>query len=372
MKASLAVSTVPRAPENASRPAALRGRARPASPARWAIVSASLVVLAAGMHAAATLVSAVALTVLLATVLVPLLRAVRRWGLPSWLATTVVVVPVLGLGALLVFYLMLSLTQLYEQLPRYAVQLAAAAEQLSLAIWGDSHQLGALVGSVAVRPEQLVQPAMAVVSGLLDASNNLLLMLFLLLYLCADAERLPARLGAALGPDHPLLARLRALTASLRDYMLINGAIGLVVALARTALLLAMGVDFAVLWGVWSLLLTYVPTVGYPLALLPPTAIAFVQHGWPSAALVVVGYGVINTLAYNVLMPRYQGKSLDLSPFVVVVSLFFWGIVLGAMGALLAVPLTLVLRSILASSEETRWLADLMADASGEPAVDAG
>jgi len=366
------VSVVTEAPQMASGPTALRGRSRPASPARWAIVGASLVILAAGMHAAATLVNAVVLTVLLATVLVPLLRSARGRGLPSWLATTVVVVPVLGLGALLVGFLTVSLSQIYEQLPRYAAQLSATAEQLSLAWWGDAQHLAALVNSFAVRPDQLVQPATAAVSGLLDASNNLLLMLFLLLYLCADAERLPARLGAALGPDHPLFARMKELNDGLRDYMLINGAIGLVVALARTALLLAMSVDFAILWGVWSLLLTYVPNVGYPLALLPPTVIALVQHGWQSAALVFVGYGVINTLAYNVLMPRYQGKSLDLSPFVVVVSLIFWGIVLGAMGALLAVPLTLALRSILESSEQTRWLADLMADSSSDSAVIAG
>jgi len=181
-------------------------------------------------------------------------------------------------------------------------------------------------------------------------------------------ERLPARLGAALGPGHPMFARLQELNDSLRAYMLINGAIGLVVALARTGLLLALGVDFAVLWGVWSLLLTYVPTVGYPLALVPPMLLAFVQYGWQSAALVFVGYGVINTLAYNVLMPKYQGKRLDVSPFVVVVSLVFWGIVLGAMGALLAVPLTLVVRSILATSQQTRWLADLMAGESSDPA----
>jgi predicted PurR-regulated permease PerM len=355
-----------------SRPPTLQGSSRPVSPARWAIVGASLVILAAGMHAAATLVNAVVLTVLLATVLVPLLRSVRRLGLPAWLATTVVVVPVLGLGALLVGFLMLSLGQIYEQVPRYALQLSAIAEQLSLAWWGDAHQLAALVDSFAVRPDQVVQPATAAIVGLLDACNNLLLVLFLLLYLCADAERLPARLGAALGADHPLFARLKALNDGLRDYMLINGVIGIVVALARTGLLLTLGVDFAGLWGVWSLLLTYVPTVGYPLALLPPAVIAFIQHGWESTALVVAGFGVINVVAYNMLMPRYQGRSLDLSPFVIVVSLIFWGIILGAMGALLAVPLTLVLRTILESSEQTRWLADLMTGESSGAAGSTG
>src|SRR2546421_3160308 len=100
---------VSQAPRMASRSPAPRGGSRPVSPARWAIVGASLVILAAGMHAAASLVSAVVLTVLLATVLVPLLRSVRGLGLPSWLATIVVVVPVLGLGVLLVGYLMVAL-----------------------------------------------------------------------------------------------------------------------------------------------------------------------------------------------------------------------------------------------------------------------
>src|SRR5947208_2379228 len=123
---------VSQAPGIAPHAQLLRGGSPPVSPARWAIVGASLVILAAGMHAAASLVSAVVLTVLLATVLVPLLRAARGRGLPSWLATTVVVVPVLALGALLVGFLMVSLGQIYEQLPRYAVQLSTTAEELSL------------------------------------------------------------------------------------------------------------------------------------------------------------------------------------------------------------------------------------------------
>jgi AI-2 transport protein TqsA len=340
--------------------------------AQWVVVGAGLVILAAGMHAAATLVNAVVLTALLAAVLVPLQRQVRQFGLPRWLATFVVSVPIVALGAAMVSFLTVSLNQIQAQLPFYADRLAAAVAQLSLSFWGDEHYLASLVDSFTIRPDQVLQPASAIVGGLLDASNNLFLMLFLLLYACEDAERLPGRLHAALGPNPPLVARVQRLEASLRDYMVINGVIGLIVALARTALLWAMGVDFALLWGVWSLLLTYVPTIGYPLAVVPPTLIAFLQYGWPSALLVMAGYGVINTVAYNVLMPRYQGKSLDLSPFVVVVSLIFWGIILGAMGALLAVPLTLVVRSVLESSDQTRWLADLMAGESSKLPGDAG
>jgi predicted PurR-regulated permease PerM len=144
--------------------------------------------------------------------------------------------------------------------------------------------------------------------------------------------------------------------------VLINGQVGLLVAVVRTGLLLALGVDFALLWGVWSLLLTYVPTIGYPLAVLPPTLLALVDRGPITALMVFVAFGVVNTVVYNLLQPRWAGASLDVSPLVVIVSLFVWGIILGAMGALLAIPLTLMTITLLESSEQTRWLAALMRD----------
>jgi AI-2 transport protein TqsA len=332
-----------------------------ASPAaEFLLYGACVVLVAAGMHAAATLVSALTLSIVLATVLAPILRRLHAAGLPGWLAGLVVLVPVVVLGVLFVGFLIQSLSELNEKVPGYVTRLATFAALLSERLLGDPDALHRLVPAMAPQPTQLVSLATSVLSGALQATNDLLLVLFVLLYACLEAESFPVRLRAIVGPTSGLPRRLNALAGELRAFVVINGQAGLLVAAVRTGVLLVLGVDFALLWGAWSLLLTYVPTIGFPLAVLPPTLLALVDHDLSTALVVFVAFGVINTAVYNVLQPKWAGESLNISPLVVLVSLMFWGIVLGAVGALLAVPLTTMVITLLESSEQTRWLAALM------------
>jgi predicted PurR-regulated permease PerM len=344
-----------------------------ASPAAQALLyGACIVVVAAGMHAAATLVNALVLAVVLATVLEPILRRLQAAGLPGWLAGLVVLVPVVAVGALFVGFVWQSLSELNAKIPGYAVRLDAFAALASERFLGDPAGLDRLLPTLVPQPAQIASLATTALGGALQATNDLLLVLFVLLYACLEAERFPARLQAVAGPTSDLPWRLQSLAGELRAFVVINGQTGLLVAVARTGLLWALGVDFALLWGAWSLLLTYVPTIGFPLAVLPPTLLALVDRGPLTALAVLVVFGAINTVAYNWLQPRWAGESLNVAPLVVLVSLFFWGIVLGAMGALLAVPLTMMVITLLESSEQTRWLAALMRarppDAAGPPA----
>ncbi|HZS00806.1 MAG TPA: AI-2E family transporter [Chloroflexota bacterium] len=332
-----------------------------ASPAAQALLyGACVVVVAAGMQAAATLVSALVLAVVLATVLAPILRRLRAAGLPGWLAGLVVLAPVVLVGVLFVGFLVQSLSELNAKVPGYVTRLTTFAALVSARVSGDPETLQRLLPALAPQPSQIVGLATVALGGALQATNDLLLVLFVLLYACLEADSFPARVQAVVGPTSDLPRRLSALAAELRAFVVINGQTGLLVAVARTGVLLALGVDFALLWGAWSLLLTYVPAVGYPLAVLPPTLLALVDRGLGTALVVFLVFGIINTVVYNVLQPRWAGESLNISPFVVLLSLFVWGIVLGAMGALLAVPLTTMVITLLESSEQTRWLAALM------------
>jgi predicted PurR-regulated permease PerM len=90
--------------------------------------------------------------------------------------------------------------------------------------------------------------------------------------------------------------------------------------------------------------------------MIPPVLIAWVTLSVPTAAIVFVGYVVINGSVENLIKPRIMGQGLNLSPLVVFVSLFFWGWLLGAIGAILAVPLTMTILSVLDSFEATRWI----------------
>lgn len=129
----------------------------------------------------------------------------------------------------------------------------------------------------------------------------------------------------------------------------------------ETAMLLLLGVDFALLWGVLSFLFSFVPYIGFIISFLPPALFALLEFDLTRAAEVVVGYITINTLVDNVLTPKVMAKGLNLSPLVVILSVLFWSWVMGPPGAVLSVPMTLMVKKlVLESSEESRWLAVLM------------
>jgi predicted PurR-regulated permease PerM len=144
---------------------------------------------------------------------------------------------------------------------------------------------------------------------------------------------------------------------------------GLAAAVLDIILLLAVGVDFAIFWGVLSFLLSFLPNIGFIIALTPPTMLALIEFGFTRALFVLAGYILINFVMDNIIKPRFVGGRLDLSPLVVVLSLLFWGWLLGPMGALAAVPLSIGARFLFESFEESRWLAHLMSDAGPRPAV---
>ena len=124
--------------------------------------------------------------------------------------------------------------------------------------------------------------------------------------------------------------------------------------------LAAVGLEYAVVWGFLAFALSYIPYVGFWLAVIPPMLIAWSELGLASAVIILIGAVIINIFAENVLFPQAAGKGLRLSPTVVFVSLVVWGFVLGSLGALLAVPLTLALMMFLQYFDETRWISTLL------------
>lgn len=120
------------------------------------------------------------------------------------------------------------------------------------------------------------------------------------------------------------------------------------------------GIDYALLWGVLAFLLNFVPNIGSIIAAVPAVLLALIQLGPFSALMTAMGYLIANMVMGNIIEPRYMGKGLGLSTLVVFLSLVFWGWVLGPVGMLLSVPLTMLMKIALESSDETRWLAILM------------
>jgi predicted PurR-regulated permease PerM len=186
------------------------------------------------------------------------------------------------------------------------------------------------------------------------------LIFILAIFLLLEAGTLTAKMAAAFGEGHVHLETFRQLFEDINRYLVIKTWISLLTGLLAGVLCAAAGVDFPVLWGVLAFVLNYVPNIGSIVAAIPPTLLALLRLGSGASLAVAAGYVVINTVLGNMVEPRVMGNGLGLSPFVVLLSLVFWGWVLGPIGMLLSVPLTMAVKIATESSDQTRWIAVLL------------
>jgi predicted PurR-regulated permease PerM len=143
-----------------------------------------------------------------------------------------------------------------------------------------------------------------------------------------------------------MMASYHLLGKDVRKYVSIVSLSGLIVAVGNTILLFVLGVDFAILWGVLSFFLNFVPNLGFIFSLIPPAMLALIAFGWQKALIVVAGFFIINSVSENVIKTRFMAKGLDVSLLLIIISLLIWTWALGPMGTILGVPLTLVLYRI--------------------------
>jgi predicted PurR-regulated permease PerM len=189
---------------------------------------------------------------------------------------------------------------------------------------------------------------------------NGFLILLTVIFMMLEVTSLPAKLKKMFRNPDESIKRIQSVAQNINKYMALKTTLNICNALLVTIFLYFMGVDYYLLWGLLAFILNYIPTIGSFFALLPPALLALVQFGFIEAAVVVIGFIIINTLIGNIIEPRFMGKGLGLSTLVVFLSLIFWGWVLGPIGMLLSVPLTITIKIALDSSEETRWLAVLL------------
>ena len=341
---------------------------RPVAAARGGLVVtlAAVVVVIAGIKAAAAILIPFLLALFIAIVLAPAQRWLVALGLPQALALGLLIVGLLLFGLLFAALLGSSLEQFSRAMPHYQERLRAGTAWLLQ--WFSSH-------GIAVSREVLFDTldpgkAMRLIAGLLGGLGSVLtngfLILMTVVFLLAEASALPAKWRQAFATPDRSLADAAEVVVSINRYMAIKTLFSLLTGGLVSLWLSWLGVDFPVLWGVLAFLLNFVPNIGSVIAAVPAVLLALVQLGWWPSLLVVAGYLAINVLVGSILEPRYMGRGLGLSTLVVFLSLVFWGWLLGPVGMLLSVPLTITAKIALASREQTRWLAIMLGPATAE------
>ena len=304
--------------------------------------AACTVVVLAGVRSVSSLLNPVLMAGFLALLLQPLLNRMRRLG--GFAVALVVLVVVLG-GLALVGFIGVSLRQLALEVPRYQDRLESMVDTVVRELAGRGINAAAYVESAVTGPA--VTGTLLNVSGAVASSfGAFVLTVFIFAFMLGGMWEMERRASLQARDHSPMAARFLGFSSTIRGYMAVRSLLGLAAAVLNFLLLLILGVDYAILWAVLSFLLSFVPNIGFVLSMIPPLLLALLSSGWVSALMVFIGYQVINTLLDNVIGPRFIGRQMKISALVSFLSVIFWAWVLGPTGAILSVPLTVLIQDL--------------------------
>jgi AI-2 transport protein TqsA len=340
-------------------------QATPSGIPRWLLLLAGLAaatVAVAGLRAVAWLVAPVFLALVVVIAVSPVQRWLRRIGTPSWLATTVLLILVWAVLLSFVALLVLSIAQMAALLPDYA----GRAEVLINDVVNRLNDAGIVSGQLSDLVEQidysqLVGVATGLLAGLTDAASTLVLLLTALIFVAIESSGFGRRM-ALVGAERPHLpVALSLFTQGTRSYLLVSTVFGAIVALGDWIALSIIGIPAAGIWGLLAFVTNYVPNIGFVLGVVPPALLGLLAGGWGELIAVVAVYALLNFVVQTLIQPRFVGDSVGLSMTVTFIALLFWGWVLGALGALLAIPLTLLVNALLVDVDPRgHWLDALL------------
>ncbi len=312
---------------------------------RFVLGVACTVIILAGVRAASAILAPLLLSLLLAYAAVPFPKwLMRRFKLHKTAAIILTAVAVAAFGLYLLVALDLATLRIAAKLPIYEERLANLYQQIDGYL--NAHNITAPSLSVknVLTPERLREISRAVLpeAGAI-ISNGILIGVLAFLFVIEMAGEIGDQVG-------PLAEKLSYYGSDARSYVTITAKTAGINALINLVFLVVMGVDTPVVWSFLYFFLDFIPTLGYVIALLPPTLVTLLMYGWKRALLVAGGLIVSNLIVDNFVTPIFMKHAVGISFLEITLSLVGWAFLLGLTGAILAIPLTLSLRKFLAKN----------------------
>ncbi len=335
------------------------------------ITAAAFVIIIAGMRAAEGIIVQFLISAFIAIICAPPLFWMQRKGVSTITAIIVIVFGIVIAGFLITTVVGTSLNDFSRDLPSYQARLQVKTAELLE--WME--QQGVDINKEGLLAVINPGSAMSLVGGLLAKVGSMLTNAFLILitviFILFEAAGFSIKLRVALNNPDSSLGGFETFFKNINRYMALKTLTSIATGVAVGLLLTFLGVDYPLLWGLLAFMLNYVPSIGSIIAAVPAVLLALVQLGPGSAIFTGIGFLVINTTIGSIIEPKVMGRGLGISTMVVFLSLVFWGWVLGPIGMLLSVPLTMTVKIALDSSDNTRWLAVLLgSEAAAEKALE--
>ncbi len=305
----------------------------------------------------APVVASMGLGLFLAALAAPLFTWLEERGRSAALALTMTIGVVLAIGLGLVILTLAGAAALTEGVATYSDQLQSRYPDMA-----DPTVARTAAGALAriLPPDVLSDALKAVARILVEVGQSLIFAVIVAALLLLDGQRLSRLVAGGIGSEGPVFRETPGIARAAVTYFAVRIRINIVTAFALLVLMLILGIDDALLWAVAAFFLSFVPYLGLVLAMIPPAILAFAESGLLATTVFVVGGTALNLIAENVLEPTLTGRALSLSTWVVFTMFFFWVWLIGPVGALLSMPITVLVVLVLQHNERTQWIAALL------------
>lgn len=313
---------------------------------------AAAVVVVLGARELAWLIGPVFLALVIVLLVHPLHTWLRHKKVPEGAALVALLLAIFGVLVVLGTIMVLAIGRLVSVLPEYAAEADGLVNDLRefLVAQGISREsVSALLANVSV--SAVVQALIPLLSGVAGLVMNAIFLLSLMLFLGIDATGALGRLSAVNRLRPRLGEAFRIFSANTRRFLGVTTIFAVITGFADTLLLLWLDIPLAILWGLLAAICNYIPYVGFVIGLVPPAILALLIGDWPLMVIVIIAFILLNSLFTSLIQPYFVGDAVGVSMPVTLVALVFWGWVLGPLGAILAIPLTLLVKAVLVDTD---------------------
>ncbi len=321
-----------------------------------------VVILGTGIRGAAGIVAPTMLSLVLTIAVLPVGAWARRHGWPSWLATLLALVAAYAILLVLLVGTIICLVKLVDLLPQYTKDAQNLTDQFH--DWLSGLGLGTETTSDAlkkVQPGNVADLLAGVLSAILGALGGLFFLVTVMFFFVVAVHGFGARMAWLRISKPQLAAALAKFVNGTQKYLVVTALFGAIVGVLDSAALWLIGIPLPLAWGFFSFITNFIPNIGFVIGIIPPSLLALLDGGWQEMVLVIVAYSVLNVTIQTFIQPRFVGNSVGLSAEMTYMSLVVWAFLLGPLGALLAVPMTLLLRAFFIDADpRAAWAAPLI------------
>jgi AI-2 transport protein TqsA len=332
---------------------------------------AAAVVVGAGILGAASIVAPAMLALVLTIAVIPVDAWIRGRGWPGWLATLTALIAAYAILAVLVVGTIICIVKLVDLLPTYTGSAKDITDQVQKTLSAKGLDSGTT--STALKqldPSKITHLLTEALAGILGALGNLFLLVTLMFFFVVAVPGFRPRI-VVLGRLKPeMAASLSRFMIGTQRYLIMTALFGAIVAVLDVGALWLLAVPLPLVWGLFSFITNFIPNIGFVIGVIPPALLALLDGGWQQMLLVILAYSLLNVTIQTFIQPRFVGATVGLSAEVTFLSLVVWAFLLGPLGALLAVPMTLLFRALFLDSDtRTVWVNPLI-ETSVEPDAD--